>query len=54
MATDRRVPDSLIVTPEQTRSDVRRVLWITLVLNVVVSVAKIMVCQAALPSRQEE
>jgi len=43
MATDRRVPDSLNVTPEQTRSDVRRVLWITLVLNVVVSVAKIMV-----------
>jgi cation diffusion facilitator family transporter len=43
MATDRRVPDSLKATPEQTRSAVRRVLWVTLALNVVVSVAKIVV-----------
>jgi cation diffusion facilitator family transporter len=43
MATDRRVPDSLKATPEQTRSAVRRVLWVTLALNVVVSVSKIVV-----------
>ena len=43
MAPDRRVPDSLKATPEQTRSAVRRVLWVTLALNVVVSAAKIVV-----------
>jgi len=37
------VAESLNGTPEVTRADVRRVLWITLGLNVVVSAAKILV-----------
>lgn len=37
--------DSLIATPEVTRDAVRRVLWITLLLNLVVSAAKLVVGQ---------
>lgn len=37
------VTDSLIATPQTTRDAVRRVLWITLVLNLLVSAAKIVV-----------
>jgi cation diffusion facilitator family transporter len=37
------MPESLIAAPEVTRRGVRRVLWLTLGLNVVVSVSKILV-----------
>jgi len=37
------VPDSVQTTPDVARAGVRRVLWVTLLLNVIVSVAKILV-----------